>query len=301
MKGRIIIVALLVLIMASLSFGQLFKYPVTRAGAAIGDVVTATGTLAAYGGDGGTINAYGIVVQIDGDDMLVASSGLFPYAGAAGTMYTTQTGTLVDRSTLSADVQWPVVAVQMTATAAMVVLNTYQARETEYTFATVTTGEPGFLGVVGSDPKNVQDALDAINDYLEDLSATLFVWNQTAGPTNLTGAYATVASVTHTPTAAVPAIAIGDDLFITFTGTFDDMNGVSGAHVQIQLYDGTSAVGSVHEIYLLDRDYHQTESFSTTLRITSAVASNTWSVRAQQVTPYDSGRFVIGQMTLERF
>ncbi len=302
MKGRILLVAVALLLVASVANAQLFKFPVTRAGASIGDVVDATGALATYGEDAGDFDAYGIVVQIDGDDMLVASSGMFPYSGTAGTEYTTIAGTLVDRSTLGTDDAYPVVAVQMTADAAMIVMKNYEAREVEYTFTEPASGDPGFLGVVDADPNTVQDALDQINTYLSGLSSTLDLWLETTGPTNLTGTFADIATITHTPTTDVPAIATGDDIFVTFTGEFDDNNGVNGGHVQVQFHDGGALVGSISEIYLLDRDYFQTESVAKTLRITAlASATNTWAVQAQYVAPYSSARFIRGEMRIERF
>lgn len=308
-KGKILLIALAIMLVASVANAAIFKYPVGTAD---------EGTVVGYDGAAvdGTLTddlvsetrAMGIVIQNDGTDAMVANSGIFdlPAAGtfsAGDILGYTDAGVL---EAITAGSGRPVAGIAISDTRVMITIENDEAKWTAYDYEAVSSTEAGFLGVAGSHPNDVQEALDAIDTFLGTLSATLFDFHATTTTAAIGGASSDVelVSVTNTFAAGVPGIVENDEFYLTFEGEFvDDINN-NGAVITLAFYNAGDAaeIGAPREIYLLNRDFYQKQVVHMELFYTATASTDeTWSVQADGDDTYDGGQFLGGSISAERF
>ncbi|MFP4459903.1 MAG: hypothetical protein ACLFSQ_09990 [Candidatus Zixiibacteriota bacterium] len=152
-KDRLLLVLLSLVLLSGMAFGQLIRYPVTRTGTeTIGTVVDASGTATAAGAR----DAIGVVVGREGDDLLVASSGVVdvpPTSASAGDRLTTGDGGVL---VVASNPEEPLVAIAISDTRVMLMVDDNQAEYSEYDGS----------GWATADITNVGEALDDLNDRL---------------------------------------------------------------------------------------------------------------------------------------
>ena len=304
-KGRIILL-LAIMLVASVASAAMFKFPITSAtaegtvvlaggGAADGTIAATTGALAA--------EAIGIIVEVEAGEILVANSGMcdnYSAVTTAGALLTYDgSGGLI---AYVEGTPTPVVAIVVSAATMMITMKGDEAQQTHYIYTDRTTTEAGFLGVDGSSPDDVQEAIDLISGFLEGISATLFMTNAATDVDILGGTDVALVSVTHTGTSAVPDVANLDEMFVTFNGEFVDDQDNNGAVISINFVDGNGDLGVARQIYLLDRDFYQKQVVHMEhYYVADASTGNVFSVVADGNAVYDSGRMVAGAITVERF
>jgi len=168
--------------------------------------------------------------------------------------------------------------------------------------ATPTSGEVSAADVPLEDADghfgtdNVEFAIDDLADRLDDVEGG-------GGQGMAMRSHSTATNITSTSFTTIFSslpytLNSGSKLLINFTGTFDDRgSGQNGAYLEIDIYDGTTSLAS-RTIVLNDRNFFQSQEVSLNYVMTTS-GPHTISVRARVVkTPYTSGRFVNGNLTL---
>ncbi len=297
MKGRIILLALVVLL-ASVASAAIFKYPVAVT-AAEGEVINADGTTADGTITAGALSAdrpIGIILQIEGTDGYVVNSGVIDLAigGAVAGDLVGFTAAGVPE-VVTAGSGRPVVGIAISATRIMVTIKDDRAEEVNYEWTETTT----FLGGA-TNPNDVQEAIDLMEAYLTASLGSAFM-AQAIGATTAIGSTADVVLVTLTPappTGADP-ITAGDEVLITFEGTFDDGATTNGAVVTVDLlFEGSSV--QTRTINLVDRDFYQSQ---TVYMSSYQTVATTGVVQAQADgnSVYDGGQVADPKVSFQRF
>lgn len=300
MNKKLIILAV-VLMIASMAFGQIRHVTAVDAAVGVGRVVQAGGAVADIA-VARTAPAAGIITFKQSDtEALIVSSGIVNFASgeAAGTRLTYDaTGNLVavDESDAAAsNIYQPIVAISL-GEKIMVTINMDKAVSTEY-FA------DNFLGLVDNNVRTVKAALDEIDSYLGDITGTYrhTIAISPADEVNI-GDATPVDLVENIQTAVGEVFAEGDDLYFTFTGEFDDGNGFNYALIEVSFAASEEAVvGNPQEIHLMNLDFLSKQSVTIIGQVTVGAAVGEYSVVASGHASYNSGRFISGTLTVEKF
>lgn len=292
LKGRILLVALAVLVLAGLSFGQLIKVPHGTAG--VGTVVQASG--AATDGDELTYDGVGVVVFNDGTNALIQNSGIFELPDASvGTIgfavgdRLNENWDVIPETARNDTSEAHCIAIALEASSATtpkVMLVVDQSQEA-YQVAYDNTSA-GLTLLDGTTVSNVQEAIDALAEAstgLENVSAAA-----TGGDAIDSSTPVELVSLSFTDVSSLVPI------MLHFSGYFDDQGSNNGAYMKISITEGASTELEERTIVLMDSYFHQMQEVTITHKIDAPVdASTDYSVYGEAVNAaYDGGQFIAG-------
>jgi len=293
LKGKLTAALLGLVLLVSISSAALFKYPVTG--------TVSTGQIVYVNGSGSIAPALaanrdaiiGVVVTLENDTALVSDADIYEVTLPAGvnagdrlTVGTSPAGSWAKLPTGTSDtnVEGVLCGIAMEdgggTAKVMIMLNNSRAKYTAYSNSAIDV-----------DITNVAEALDTI------IANTIGL---TSGKITYTGTVKTLDDAAATSLISLTAMTIptSHNLYLSFTGEFDDKDGSNGAVVDVNIYDGSAIVGVPQQIVMMDRQFFQNENAALTALIAGSGASTTYSVRGQEAnTYYDSGRFVRGTLS----